>query len=346
MARVLVIRLSSLGDAAMLVPAICSVAARYPQDRFTVLTRSAYAPLFKNLGFNINVMPFYPQKHGTSFGFLRLLRKVGKAGFSHIADEHDVLRTKALRNFMRLTGTKVASIDKGREEKKEFLETKKLASPLKSSTERYLEVFDKLGFPAEYSFSSFFEFTPRNFHLLRSVVNSEEKEGRWIGIAPFAKHETKIYPLKKMERVVEELSKNPNNRIFLFGGKSDTNILNLWSEEYPNVVSAAGQFSLETEMLLMSFLDVMVSMDSANMHLASLVNTPVVSIWGGTHPYMGFYDINQDFDNAIYENIDCRPCSVYGNTPCERDEKLACLERLDESVVINKINSILDKLED
>ena len=61
-----------------------------------------------------------------------------------------------------------------------------------------------------------------------------------------------------------------------------------WIAKYPSVVSMIGKLNMRTELNLMSHLDVMLSMDSANMHLASLVNIPVVSIWGATHPYAGF----------------------------------------------------------
>lgn len=345
MARILVIRISSLGDVAMLVPAICSVAARYPQDRFTVLTRTAYTPLFQNLGFNINVLPFNPKRNGGVFGFSRLLKKVLRKGFSHVADEHDVLRSKMLRTALRFSGAKIACIDKGRDEKQNFVESKIVNQPLKTSTERYMDVFAKLGFPADFSFTNFFAFTERNFYLLRNVVGEEEKTGKWIGIAPFAKHEEKIYPLEKMEKVVEELSADSNNKIILFGARKDAEFLDTWCEKYPNTISVVGKFSLSTEMLLISYLDVMVSMDSANMHLASLAEIPVVSVWGATHPYMGFYDQNQSMDNAVFEEIDCRPCSVYGNIQCERAEHLACMNRLSEKKIIDKVKSILKEKE-
>lgn len=343
MARILVVRISSLGDVAMLVPAICSVAAKYPQDRFTVLTRTAYAPLFQNLGFNINVMPFNPKKHGGLLGFFRVLKKVMNKNFTHIADVHDVLRSKGLRGALRLFGRKVAYIDKGRAEKQHFVNSKIVNAPLKTSTQRYMEVFADLGFPAELSYTNFFTFTTRNFYLLRSVVGEEEKTGKWIGIAPFAKHEEKTYPLEKMEKIVDELSSDPDNKILLFGARRDSEVIDAWCEKYPNTMSVVGKFSLATEMLLISYLDVMVSMDSANMHLASLAEIPVVSVWGATHPHMGFYDLNQSFDNAVFEEIDCRPCSVYGNIECERSEHMACMNRLSEKKIIDKVKSILNE---
>lgn len=341
MARVLITRISSFGDVAMLVPVISSVAARYPQDRFVVLTRKAFTPLFENLGFNVNVRSFDVTRHGSFWGLLMLTKSCLGSNYSHVADVHDVLRTKILRKILWLFGKKVAHIDKGRSEKKKVIRDKVLQPPLKPTIERYMEVMEKIGFPAEMSFNNFFEFTKRSLYPLRSVVT--EKNGKWIGIAPFSKHEGKIYPIDKMERVLATLIENENNHVFLFGaGDYERGIIEDWEKKYDNTIAiTSNKLNLENEMLLISYLDVMISMDSANMHLASLVQVPVVSIWGATHPSLGFYGYKQDINNAVQIDLECRPCAVFGNIPCARGD-YACLNMVDESMVVSKVNEVLD----
>lgn len=340
MAKVLVIRLSSFGDVAMLVPVLFSVAAKYPQDRFSVMTRKAFAPLFENLGFNINVIPLDVNKrHKGIRGMFRVFRRIAVMGFSHVADEHDVLRSKGIRLFMKMTGRKVAKIDKGRNEKDAMIQTKDLAHPLKHTIQRYQDVFDKLGFPAEMVFNNFFDFVPRNFSNLRSVVT--EKNGRWIGVAPFSKHKGKIYPLEKMEKIVEKLSQEEGITVFLLGaGKDEQSVLSLWAKKYPSVINPTGKLNLEKELLLISYMDVVLSMDSANMHLASLVQVPVVSVWGATHPSLGFFGFRQSLENAVQVDLDCRPCAVFGELPCQRGD-YACMERISEDTVIDHIHKVL-----
>jgi len=341
MSRVLITRISSFGDVALLVPVVYSVAATYPQDRFIVLTRKAYAPLFENLGFNVGVKSFDVKKHRTVWGFFDLLQSIIRGKFSHVADMHDVLRTQIIRKVLRFYGKKVAYIDKGRTEKSDLIDSKILDVPLKSTIERYKEVFDKLGFPAEMSFTNLFEFREHSLYPLRAFV--KEKTGNWIGVAPFSKHEGKIYPLEKMEKVVAKLAENRENHIFLFGsGESEKSVIQHWAQKYKNTKCVSGNLNLEMEMLLISFLDVMVSMDSANMHLASLVEIPVVSIWGATHPSLGFYGFRQDPENAIQVELSCRPCSVYGNLPCMRND-YACMNMIDESVIIDKVEEVIAK---
>lgn len=341
MAKVLVIRISSFGDVTMLVPVIFSVAAKYPQDRFSVMTRKAFAPLFENLGFNINVLPLDVKgRHKGIGGLFRIMRRIFTLGFSHVADEHDVLRSKGIRYLMALTGRKVAVIDKGRRDKKNLIAHKTTDIPLKHTIERYQEVFDKLGFPAPMIFTNILEFIPRDISKLKSVVS--QKSGKWIGIAPFARHKGKIYPLEKMETIIEHLSKKDNTTLFVFGaGKEEESVLSHWQKKYPNVVNVTGKLNLERELILISYMDVMLSMDSANMHLASLVQTPVVSIWGATHPSLGFYGFRQNPENAVQIDLDCRPCSVFGDLPCQRGD-YACMGMIKEDMVISKIDKVLE----
>jgi ADP-heptose:LPS heptosyltransferase len=97
----------------------------------------------------------------------------------------------------------------------------------------------------------------------------------------------------------------------------------------------------------MSHLNAMISMDSANMHLASLVGVPVVSVWGATHPYAGFMGWKQSPVNAVQLDMPCRPCSVFGQKPCRRKDG-ACLRGIMPERVIEKVEKLLlgDKYEE
>ena len=90
----------------------------------------------------------------------------------------------------------------------------------------------------------------------------------------------------------------------------------------------------------MSHLNAMLSMDSANMHMASLVATPVVSVWGATHPYAGFMGWGQKPENIVQVELDCRPCSIYGQKPCLRGD-YACMNMIKPEIIVEKINFLL-----
>ncbi len=345
MARVLIMRLSSFGDVAMLVPVVYSVAARYPQDRFYVMTRRAFTPLFDSLGFNVNVISIdLNKKHRGILGFFKVLYTCWAMRLSHVADEHDVLRTKILRWALILSGVKTRHINKGRREKQQMIETKILQPPLEHTIERYSDVLVRLGFPAKITFTNLLDFTtlrlPSN---LEKII--EGKKDIWIGISPFAKHKGKVYPYDKMEQVIEMLSKIEGYHVFLFGaGKDEAKIIEQWTKSYTKVYNMVKLGNLRNELFFIRKLDVMLSMDSANMHVASLVETPVVSIWGATHPSLGFYGFRQDIDNVISIDLPCRPCSVYGEQPCHRPERdYACLNHITANMIVNKVKAVLSK---
>ncbi len=343
MSRTLVIRLSALGDVAMLVPVLYSAAAAFPDEEFILVTKSPLLGMFEYKPSNVIVYPvFYKDKHKGIRGLFRLAKELAVLKPDKIVDAHDVLRSKYIRTFFRLKGKKIEVIDKGKSEKKLLTRRyNKKFFPLKTSIQRYMDVFKDSGYNFELKFRSVFEYANRDFNMIEPITGA--KDCVWVGIAPFAKHKGKIYPLEKTEEVLKNLSSKPDVKIFLFGGgKEETDLLNTWAERYPSTICVAGKMKFSIELLLMSYIDVMLTMDSGNMHLASLVGTPVVSVWGATHPYAGFFGFGQDPDNAVQIELSCRPCSVYGNKPCFRKD-YACLNGISPDMVVRKINAVLNR---
>ena len=342
MAHILIIRFSAIGDVAMIVPVIDSLARQNFTNQYTVVSRSFLQPLFVHCADNVKFVgvDFHDKYRGVP-GMYRLYKDLLKQNLDAVADLHDVLRTKLLRIFFRCSGLTVKHIDKGRKDKRLLTRKKnKIFRQLKPTVERYADVFSALGQTlTSLDFRSIFGSSCGDFKIIKPF--SGEKSGVWIGIAPFAKHEGKILPFDCTEQVVAHFARRKDTTVFLFGGgTTEKAILNEWSAKYLQAVSVAGKIDLSAELILMSYLNVMLSMDSANMHLASLTATPVVSVWGATHPYTGFCGYNQSTDNAVQLNLSCRPCSVYGNKPCYR-KNTECLTKITPQIVIDKIEEMI-----
>lgn len=344
MAKILVIRFSAIGDVAMTIPVVYSFATQYPQHQITVLSRKTLAPLFEGSPENVKFQGVdLKGEHAGFMGLNWLFNDLKKEHFDAIADFHDVLRSKYLRWRFQLAGAKVAHLDKGRSGKRKLVRRKhKIMECQKSSFQRYAEVLAQIGYPVRLDFISLFGKEKGSIDCIKPLIG-EKGTDTWIGIAPFAAHPGKIYPLSKQEEVLELLSVRQNTKIFLFGGgRKEVEVLEKWAKRFPNIVNTAGKLILNSELNLMSHLDIMLSMDSANMHLASLVNIPVVSIWGETHPYAGFMGWKQSPENAIQVDLPCRPCSVFGNKPCWRKD-YACLQGITPEMVVQKIESVIDR---
>lgn len=343
MARILIIRFSALGDVAMTVPVLHSLALQYPEHEITVLSRVSWQPLFEGLPGNVHFAGAdLADRHKGFPGLNKLYAELKAMRFDYVADFHNVLRSQYLSLRFRLAGVPVASICKGRAGKRKLIRpNRKVFENQKSSFRRYADVLEKLGFPVLMNFSSIYGEGKGDFSEIVPITGVKGDE-KWIGIAPFAKHAGKIYPIELQEQVVAHFAANPKVRVFLFGGgKKEADIFDKWAAKYPAVTSMIGKLSLRTELNLMSHLDVMLSMDSANMHLASLVNTPVISIWGATHPYAGFMGWKQLPVNTVQLDMPCRPCSVYGEKPCRRGD-YACLRDISPEQVIEKIEGIIN----
>ena len=337
MSKILIIRLSAIGDVAMTIPVVYSVAAANPKDSFTVLTQTFLMPLFINRPPNVNVMGVNTKTtEKYFFGFLRYALILRMYKFDMVIDLHNVIRSRMVDFIFRLRGKKVFILDKNRRARKQIIaRPPKDIHPLRPVVKRYADVFRTAGLRFEDTFVSLYA---------NSAVENTfagEKKGLWLGIAPFARHKGKIYPLEKMEKVVEALSEKSGITIFLFGGRGEEEkILSRWEEKYKNTTSVIGRYSLDMELSLISNLDAMLSMDSANMHLASLVGTKVISVWGATHPYAGFYGYHQHYDFAIQTDLPCRPCSIYGNRPCYRGD-WACMNDITSDRILSTIEEVL-----
>ncbi len=110
-----------------------------------------------------------------------------------------------------------------------------------------------------------------------------------------------------------------------------------------NIVSVIGTMNLGDELNLMANLDVMLTMDSVAMHMGSLVGTPVVSVWGATHPYAGFYGLGQDPTHAVQLPLECRPCSVGGNKPCQYGD-YRCLVGIAPETIVEQVWQVYEKI--
>lgn len=333
---ILIIRFSAMGDVAMTAPVIKEFAQHYPDVQLTVVSRKLFAPFFNgipNLGFH----QFDPKgKHKGLPGLFKLFLELKAMRITAVADLHNNLRSRILALLFFCCGIKTVRVNKVRAEKKALTrkENKKL-QPLLPMTERYVAVFAGLGYPFKLKHQlATISRAPLSTEL--QVITGAHEQEKWIGVSPFAQHLQKVYPLPKMEKVLLELA-DAGYKLFIFGGgPAEESTAAQWAKQHPLIISVIGKVNLEQELALISNLDLMLSMDSSGMHLASLKGIPVVSIWGATHPYAGFLGYGQSADDVAQIDLYCRPCSVYGNKPCYRGD-LACMNNLAETIVINKI---------
>ena len=330
-----------MGDVAMTVPVLRALVLQHPDVKITMVSRPFFQPFFEGIP-NVNFFGVdLKERHKGFFGLFLLFSDLRKLDIDLVADLHNVLRSKVVRTLFALSGIKVAATDKGRAEKKALTSfINKVFAPVKPMVERHVDTFKQFGFSIDLANPKF----PEKAILSDEIFSiTGTKNQNWIGIAPFAQYESKVYPSDLMQKVIDDLAKNKNVKIFLFGGGiTEIQKLSQLQNNQDNVIIVAGKLPFEAEIQLISNLDIMLSMDSGNSHISSMLGVKVITLWGATHPFAGFKPFNQPDDFCLTSDrkqYPFLPTSVYGN------KKVAGYENAMRTIlpfqVIEKINSNL-----
>ena len=334
--NVLVIRLSVLGNVAMTIPVLYPVCKANPDTRFIMLTKKWPASMFHDRPANLKVVDFdIKENHRGLFGLLKLAKQLYKLyDIDAVADLHNVSGTWIIDAYMRAKGAPVARLDREKPKRKALV-THKTNEPVTPIHDRYRWVFQELGFETPDNFTRLYE----GREMPNSPIVLEKEEGqRWIAISPFSSHRQKAYPLELMEKVIAELSKQENYRIFLMGGgKAEKIALRPIARKYKHVVSMAEvKHKFIDEYALLGKCDLMLTMESANMHLASLVDLQAMTVWGPTSPACGYLGYNQIVEDDIQLDMECRPCSITGDKPC-RFGDFPCLKNIPPEYIVKHV---------
>lgn len=329
-----------MGDVAMTVPVIRALTKQNSNIKITVLTRSFFAPFFKDIK-EVNVFcSDFKNHHKGILGLFKLYNELIDLKIDFVVDLHNVLRSKALIKLFRFNGYTCHQIDKARKDKKRLTckDPNKELKPLKTTHERYADVFRELGYTIDLSKSY-----SANKKKIPEFISKKIKEKKLIGVAPFAAHESKSLPIRKLHELIKSLSSIDNTSILLFGGGDrQKDIFESIAKDYQNTFSCIGKVSFSEELDIISNLNVMISVDSGNGHIAASYDIPVITVWGVTHPSLGFKPYNQPKCNQILPDLKkfpLIPTSVYGkNYP---KTYLNCFQTIKISEVFHQVKKYL-----
>lgn len=304
-----------MGDVAMTVPVLIGLTRKYPTIKITVLTKPFFTTILSDIP-NVSVVGADVKgEHKGVLGLWKLYRQLVGLDIDMVADLHHVLRSKILKQFFRFKSIPFVQIDKGRADKKELVNPNRLIfKPLKTTFQRYSDVFARLGFSIDFE-----EMDTLSKNVMPESLSdfASLNAALLIGIAPFAAFKGKMYPLDLMKEVISQLNNTNKYRIILFGGgQKEIEQLSSWENQFDNVTNIAGKLSFSDELSLISNLKLMLAMDSGNAHLAAMFGIPTITLWGVTHPFAGFYPFRQPDNNSLLADrtkYPLIPTSIYGN---------------------------------
>lgn len=334
--HILVIRFSAMGDVAMSVRAVEALRRTYPDLEITVATKLKFARFYQFVP-DINILTLPPD--GSFRSLWKLMREARKSGVNVVADIHNTIRGKIIRLYFRLHGVRTAHLDKMRAARAALKRNRGAGVVyMRHNVLRFCDVFARAGFPVPEP-----EAEERIVRPVPEVFG--KKTGRWAGYAPFASKALKIYP-EAQSRVLAGMMSAEFDRLFIFSGPGkEKEFAAALEAEYDNVTAVFGRTDIWGEIDLMSNLDILVSMDSSAMHMASIVGAPTVTVWGATHPAAGFYAYGSDVEKSCVQlELDCRPCSIYGEGKCRRGD-FKCMRDISPEMIMEKIRTLTARQE-
>ena len=342
-ALVVLAEMSDLIDALWILRALRE---GYPECKVAIVTAPAYRSLVEGEG-----VEFIPCPARGVAGLWRAVCALRRGGYVALADLQGSVRTFMLRvSFMLRTlfNGKTAVADKERRSRKMLTRKfRKVLLPNAFNTERYRMALERLGLT-----SLSLPENPIGSPKRDCVVPEQlaqvlgEKSGVWVGYAPFADTRGKMFPTTTSDRLVSLLVERFDRVVIFGGGDMERLFAEGVAQKYgPKVVPAVGILTPYEEVKLMMAVDLIISTDSPSLHLASLAATPVLAIWGSTHPFAGGAGYGQNPEWQLQLDLPCRPCAVRGERGCIFGDR-RCINDITPEMVVERAEKILQELDD
>lgn len=317
--RILIIRLSSLGDILLSTPVIRSLKRKFPNSQIDFVVKKQFkdALLYNP---NISGVIIYEKEKAKQ---LKYDLKI--ANYDLVIDLQNNFKSNDLTKLIKaqIRRFKKPSI------KKLLLVWFKinLLKDLKTIPERYAETAG-----VDIDNKELELFFPQN---IKAILEDGKK---YIGFCPGSKHFTKRWPSEYFIELGNKLAKQ-GFTIVLFGGKGDKELCSTISMNINWSINLQNEDQLLQTAAEMERCKLIISNDSGLMHTASAVGIPLVSILGSTVREFGFMLAGSQ--NLILENklLSCRPCSHIGKSSCPK-KHFKCMKEITPELVLTELNNI------
>jgi heptosyltransferase-2 len=326
MKKILVIRLSSLGDIVLTQSAVQAIRDEFPDAQIHYLTKKIYAPIVEM--FNcVDEIHYWENK----FILLKNLRNIK---FDIAIDLHSKFNTFIIKSFVRAKRTVTynkrhflrCQIIKGKTDKA-ILSTVGLYFTALKKMELEIEVFAPKLFPA------------KNTEI--PEVFSSGKHAKQIGIFPGALHKTKQYPVQQLAEFIDSIPAEWDCRFLIFGSKAESElVVKLNSMTKTDVIDLCGKLNLQQLVFAINEMDVVITNDSGPMHIAAALEKPQIAIFGATHPKLGFAPMNTKAI-ILSANLQCQPCSLHGSEKCPK-EYFNCMSSISTGQILNSLKTLMN----
>lgn len=327
--KILVIRLSSLGDVLLTYPLLSVLKKRIHNAEIHFVVKEQFLDAIK---FN----PFVNQVLVYGKNNLKELKAIIKKNkYDIVIDLQNNFRSHQLYPFN--FKTKIYRFNKPTIKK--FLLVNFKLNFLKNNPSIALQYIRAI-YPDYDSdkFDLYFDIPQEKETTSIEKIPSEHRTRKIIGICPGAKHFTKRYPIEKFKALINKLVEL-DFAIAIFGGKDDYEICKEL-EIHPLVKNYQNDNDLLETASIMKRCSLIITNDSGLMHLASLLQIPTIAIFGSTVREFGFFPIYKNSIIVENKNLNCRPCSHIGRAECPQ-KHFKCMNEIEPDFILEQIFKLI-----
>ena len=336
MKRILIIQTAFLGDVILSTPLIKALRELFPDSFISFLLIPETEKVLENSP-HLNEILIYDKRKKKGLGsFLQILAKIKERKFDLAIISHRSLRSALLAYFSRIPQRIGFNRSAG-----SFLFTHKIVYPLNvHEVDRNLSLLSGFDFHQSDKIPELFP-SPEDFSYARKLLHNSDirEEDKIVGVAPGSVWATKRWLPERFAEVADLLIKKAGAKVVFLGSKEDQKLcLEIANRMKEKPVILAGKANILQSAAIISFCKVVLSNDSAPVHIASAMKRPVVAIFGSTIPEFGFAPYGKGH-LIIEKKMDCRPCGIHGRNECPENH-FRCMHEITTEEVFEAVISL------
>ena len=347
MKKILIIRMSSLGDVLIASPLIRALRRHFLEAQIDFVVRKEYAEVIRYNPHLTNVIEF--DISTGLVGLWKLRKKIWQTKYDIILDIHRNFRSRLICwSFKNLFNRKTIIRTVRKNYFLRFLLVyfklnlyKKFHGCVIKVWQKYLQVAQPLGIkPDNLGIELFLNDEAES---VVQILFTEIKSRKWkIVIAPGAKHFTKRWPAEYFADLIRKFFTKYKSQIILVGGPEDREVTAQVTSTIPDipVLSMVGNYTILQTAAIIKHANLFIGNDSGLTHVAAAFKIPTVAIFGSTVEEFGFFPENPNAIVVENNRLNCRPCSHIGRAKCPK-KHFKCMREITPENVFDKALDLL-----